>query len=648
MAGPYFNICSPREVGLARYVVGRLGRSDWLDTQWVHGTAPLDLDRDIVEDANDFPPALMAEASLVSLALRVGAVNSVPDMFLSVRTFAFYPAVARERLIELLSAKGFQERHFVVGERDRIEREPAAKEARAMLFNSLHALPTTPLVSELFWEMCDEDPSRAAKLLSESPSTASSVFAHATNDRDALARNTKRLAAHVPAAKAMSFLAACAKGALDQELLQELTALVPAFSGDPPSLATPVARATYGKCSRETKKKLLERDPKLFDLGVADGHAEVRAFVAPRVTQPAHIATLSADPDASVRFALVMNARVDAATLDRIAGADELPDHAALAFAKHPNSTPALLLRLVAHPRADVRSALASHPALPPEAARALMKDSSAVVRLVIVKRGDLPHEQRALLKHDEDSGVRAVAIAGDPSATPEELATVPEHVRMDTRSLVARTSQDPMLLATFAADHAQSVRITVGLNEHTPRETLEQLSRDPDGYVRGAVAGNPAAGSEILGRLAVDEVHQIRQAAASSLGKLRRACGDAAKDTEIPPEIEEVLVDPMAPPRRELARQKDLGRAVLEALSDDADTKVRSLVVRSKSTPADLIDRLACDADVTVRVAVAASPRASARALALLIDDERFAVRRQARERLSKLEAAGKRKAKK
>ena len=177
MAGPYFNICSPREVGLARYVVGRLGRSDWLDTQWVHGTAPLDLDRDIVEDANDFPPALMAEASLVSLALRVGAVNSVPDMFLSVRTFAFYPAVARERLIELLSAKGFQERHFVVGERDRIEREPAAKEARAMLFNSLHALPTTPLVSELFWEMCDEDPSRAAKLLSESPSTASSVFA---------------------------------------------------------------------------------------------------------------------------------------------------------------------------------------------------------------------------------------------------------------------------------------------------------------------------------------------------------------------------------------------------------------------------------------------------------------------------------------
>lgn len=648
MAGPYFNICSARDVGLARFVVTRLGRPEWLDIPWVHGTASLDLARDIIEDASDFPPELMAEASLVSLALRIGAVNKVPDMFLSVSNYAFYPSVTRDHLTGLLVAKGFQTREFPTNERERIEREPSAKEARAMLFNSFFPLPSTPLAGELFWELAEDDPAHAASLFADSSSITSSVLSQGETDSEAIYRGAKRLAAHVPAAKAMSFLSACAKGGLGPRLLEELTTLVPAFSGDPLYMTTAVGRATYARCSPETRKKLLGRDAKLIDLGVADSDAEVRAFVGPRVTLPAHIETLSKDPDPKVRFALVTNGRVDAATLEHLASNEPMPDHVALAVARHPNTTPALMHRLGTHPRADVRSALASHPALAPETAKVLALDGSAIVRLVIVKRGDLSSEQRLAFKRDDASDVRAVAIAGDPHATHDELASVPDNVRIEARSVVARASKDPGLLVAFATDTAENVRVAVGLNAHTPLDVLERLSRDKNGYVRGAVAGNSAASAEILGRLAVDEVHQIRQMAAASLGKLRKAGGAAAEDGEIPPEIEEVLVDPMAPPRRELARQRDLGRAVLEALSDDADSKVRSLLVRSKATPADLLDRLACDAEADVRGSVAATPRASERALSLLVDDERFAVRAVARERWAKLQTASKRKAKK
>ncbi len=649
MSGPFFHVCSPREVGLARFVVARLGRPEWLDVPWVHGSASLDLTRDIVEDPADFPRTLMAEANLVSLALRTGALHRVPDLFLNVRSFAFYPSVAHAHLTQLLLAKGFQQRLVPENERDEVAREPSPAEARKALFGWLSGPPDTPVARELFCEWCEDDPAHAAVRLSEN-SALLAIFTEAKSEHPRLAEVASRLALHVPPGKAAALLSACAKAGLTPAQLKAVAAKVPCIAGDPPYLTAAAARAMYPRCAPETKSKLLQQHGALHDLGVEEADATLRAVVAPLVSTPAHVATLSTDPDPAVRAALSRNQRVDGATLERLASADDASDDVAFSVAKHPKAEGRTLLRYVTHTRDDVRSALAQHAALPLEAVRELARDASFVVRLNIAKRPELPVEERLALKLDPHASVRAVAIAADPGASADELASVPAQTRQEVRMALIKSSTDPALLAAFSTDSSNGVRMAVAHNARTPLEVLERLSREADGYVRGAVAANPAAGAAILGRLAVDQVHQIRPIAAASLGKLRKAQqGSAPESSEIPPEIEEVLLDPLAGPRRELARQRELGRAVLEVLCDDADTKVRSLLVRSKATPPDLLDRLASDPDSVVRASVAATPRASEQALALLVDDESFGVRAAARARWAKSHAApAKRKAKK
>ncbi|MBL8741391.1 MAG: hypothetical protein JNK04_09860, partial [Myxococcales bacterium] len=572
MNGPFFHVCSPRDVGLARYVLARLRRPEWLDIPWVHGTASLDLERDIVEDPADFPRPLMAEASLVSLALRTGALHRVSDMFLGVRSFAFYPAVTHAHLTQLLLAKGFQQRLVPESDREEVAREPSPREARKALFGWLSAPPDTPVSRELFWEWCEDDPAHAAMRLSES-STLLAIFAEAKADHPRLAETASRLAPQVPPGKAFAFLAACAKAGLTPGQLKDVVAKAPRFTGDPPYLTAAAARAMYPRCAPETKKKLLQQHGSLHDLGVAEADAALRAVVAPLVSAPAHIAALSTDPDPAVRAALSGNQRVDGATLDRLANADGASDEVALAVAKHPKAEGHTLMRYVTHPRDDVRSSIAQHTRLPLDAVLQLARDASSVVRLSIARRPDLPVDRRLAFKLDPHASVRAVAIAADPGASADELSSVPAETRQDVRLALIKVSTDPVLLAAFSMDSSNGVRIAIGHNAHTPTEVLDRLSREVDGYVRGAVAANPAAGATILGRLAVDQVPQIRPIAAASLGKLRKAQQVSAPDSnEIPPEIEEVLLDPLAGPRRELTRQRELGRAVLEILCDDAD----------------------------------------------------------------------------
>jgi hypothetical protein len=88
-----------------------------------------------------------------------------------------------------------------------------------------------------------------------------------------------------------------------------LVGLVQAVAGHPGALSPAVARTVYPKCVPETKKKLLERHPALHDLGVADPDPDLRATVAPKISEPAQIELLSHDPDPRVRVALSRNGR---------------------------------------------------------------------------------------------------------------------------------------------------------------------------------------------------------------------------------------------------------------------------------------------------------------------------------------------------
>jgi hypothetical protein len=414
------------------------------------------------------------------------------------------------------------------------------------------------------------------------------------------------------------------------------------LGGSPPTLTTAVAREIFPNCRIETKLKLLQRDGRLTDLGIRDAHSEVRAAAARAAASASDIALMLADPSEKVRVALAKNGRLSSDELGALWQTTFSPnarEEVALDLARNPKTPPQVLTRLASSERVDVRCSVAGHVQLSEALMEALSRDGADVVRQRLVRRGDLPDFLRERLLQDPVELVRLLALAGLSHSTDAELYKLDASLRLELREAVTRHTQDPSKLVRFAADSAPSVRQFVGANPATPVDTLETLSRDPNGYVRGAVAGNLAAGAEILGRLSVDPTPQVRTAAAASLGKLRATSPvDAGQQSdEVPLELEEVLLDPIAATRRELVRQRNLPGSVLAALAEDADLKVRLQIVRAASTPPELLELLCTDPDAEVRLAVAACRRATFAALSQLGEDENFQIRALAREALAK-----------
>jgi hypothetical protein len=598
----------------------------------------------IPEDPADFPPATMLQASVVSSALRHSFDPFWQDLI--VAQYSFWPTASVEQLDAILQSKGHV-RATVRTSLDEaakrtIAREPTALEATRRLLSLWWPMPAS-FLQPLICDLIESEFEQTLALLEAHQSHLAVCFSEQSGVP--VARVAQALAAIGPrlSQSARATLLGGLSSAKDPVALAKV--LVNAsqpLGGSPPTLTTAVAREIFPNCRIETKLKLLQRDGRLTDLGIRDAHSEVRAAAARAAASASDIALMLADPSEKVRVALAKNGRLSSDELGALWQTTFSPnarEEVALDLARNPKTPPQVLTRLASSERVDVRCSVAGHVQLSEALMEALSRDGADVVRQRLVRRGDLPDFLRERLLQDPVELVRLLALAGASHSTDAELSKLDASLRLELRETVTRHTQDPSKLVRFAADSAPSVRQFVGANPATPVDTLETLSRDPNGYVRGAVAGNLAAGAEILGRLSVDPTPQVRTAAAASLGKLRATSPvDAGQQSdEVPLELEEVLLDPIAATRRELVRQRNLPGSVLAALAEDADLKVRLQIVRAASTPPELLELLCTDPDAEVRLAVAACRRATFAALSQLGEDENFQIRALAREALAK-----------
>ena len=639
-----YHIALPSQCGLARFVLRRLAREQWLEVPWVHATGPLELHDAIPEDPADFPRATMIEAGVVSSALRQAFSPFWQDF--EVSQYSFWPTTTLETLDAILQSKGHTRAavkpSLGTEAKSAIAQEPTALEATRRLLSLWWPTPAS-FLQPLICDLIESDFEAALALLEAHQSHLAACFSEQADvPRARVAEALAMIGPRLSQAARATLLGGLSSAKDPVALVQALVTASHPLGGSPPALTIAVAREVFPNSRLETKLKLLQRDGRLTDLGVKDAHSEVRAAAARSASAATDIAVLLADPAEKVRVALAKNGRLSSHHLEALSRTVFSPGARAeveLDLARNPKTPPEVLAHLAKSERVDVRCAAAGHEQLSESSMEELSRDSADTVRQRVVRRGDLPDRLRECLLRDSVDVIRFLALAGASNSTDAELSQLDGTLRVELREAVSRNTKDPHKLVRFAADSAQSVRQLVGANAATPLAILEQLSRDANGYVRGAVASNVAAGAEVLGRLSVDPTPQVRTAAAASLGKLRAVAPQAAtlESVQVPPELEEVLLDPIAASRRELARQRNLPRAVLEALAEDADLKVRLQLVRAVSTPPDLLELLCTDADSEVRAAVAACPRSSVAALSQLAQDENLHIRALALEQMAK-----------
>jgi hypothetical protein len=153
------------------------------------------------------------------------------------------------------------------------------------------------------------------------------------------------------------------------------------------------------------------------------------------------------------------------------------------------------------------RELAAYHPNTPPAVLLRLVQDESPKIRLATTKNPSLSSEHFLMLSGDNNVEVR------------EQLA---RHPRI-------RCS----VLARLACDQTYEVRRAVTAHPRTPLDVLKMLAIDRDNRVRGAVAKNPQLSAESLELLSKDRSHSIRWSVAqnpmTTESTLRGLIGDSS-----------------------------------------------------------------------------------------------------------------------
>ena len=174
--------------------------------------------------------------------------------------------------------------------------------------------------------------------------------------------------------------------------------------------------------------------------------------------------------------------------------------------------------------------------------------------------------------------------LAGDPFASPEDLAASAKSSDSHVRMLVAGHKNTPLAsLRWLAQDKITSVRYAVAGNQTCPSETLRVLAADIDVSVCVAASSNDNQSEERLRELAKHLNPNIRNAVASNFG--------------VTPEI-------------------------LDVLACDSSEWIRAMVAGHPDVPSGALWRLVTDDDPYVRAASAYNVAATDEMLLCLAGD--------------------------
>jgi hypothetical protein len=326
---------------------------------------------------------------------------------------------------------------------------------------------------------------------------------------------------------------------------------------------------------------------RLLELVALD--ASLAKIIAKAKHTPAHVLeNLARSSDTSVQLAVANNPNAPVSALEYLGGHGKYT--ILKAVAKHSNTPNEVLEKLARHKQESVREALLERIHLPVAAIEALretlrperrwwlpwkfssvimsksalleqfMTDPAEVVRRSVAQHIPLTDEQFEGVFNDVHPNVRA-NLYSNPSSTPERLERLFSHPDDMTRAALARQSLSVQEQLRFVKDASPYVRAAIvqqmqlpedalrqlaidesllvrgavaGRFFSTPVDLLEQLSRDPEPFVRAGVAQNSDSTVEILEHLSRDADERVRFCVACNYKTPENILEHLARDTSV------------------------------------------------------------------------------------------------------------------
>ena len=160
-----------------------------------------------------------------------------------------------------------------------------------------------------------------------------------------------------------------------------------------------------------------------------------------------------------------------------------------------------------------------------------------------------------------------------------------------EKKEVAENPNTPPETLGRLANDNIWDVRQGIAENSNTPPETLERLANDDEDWVRRAVAWNSNTKTETLERLAKDGDYCV-------------LCGVAENPNTTTEILERLANDDDVGVRIGAAQNPNTPPEVLERLANDKSSYVRRAVVWNSNTKTETLNRLVNDKDTDVRCA--------------------------------------------
>ncbi|GAB7187450.1 hypothetical protein ATKI12_7281 [Kitasatospora sp. Ki12] len=327
---------------------------------------------------------------------------------------------------------------------------------------------------------------------------------------------------------------------------------------------------------------------------------------------PAWARQLARDPDPYVRMRLGSCPGLPDETADLLAVDESVDVVSELGLY---SERPDLLVRLAAHPEAEVRRWVAANEAAPPGLLTALLADRDVLVRRQAAGNPATPGTAAARHVDDEPTVRHQLSEhPGLPAAVYHRLAEDPAPwVR---GNLADNPGIDLPLMHRLAADDDPDVRRRLAHHPAIPLDLVERL------------AVTVRIGAALLPRVAAAGPAEVTRLAASSEPRVRML---VARRRDLPAAVRDALAaDPDAAVANSVAPHPGLTSARLTALLDRFAAKVATGLAANPDAPTALLDRIAATEPVPVKAlrAIAAHPHAGPAALArcLASPDERTA----------------------
>ncbi|MFJ1754537.1 hypothetical protein [Kitasatospora sp. NPDC088134] len=289
------------------------------------------------------------------------------------------------------------------------------------------------------------------------------------------------------------------------------------------------------------------------------------------------------------------------------------PDPAVAVELAESTDDPQIAALLAAHPSEHVRQGLGVNPATPPHVLADLINDLPALESCEVCRKHpvpwthppdcpdpdcDLPGGAACDGSHQYARHSILQAALGHPAAPAADAARYLDHPSPFLRAALAgRTDLDPAAYRALAADEQLWVLSALAENPAAGEELIRRLADHPHDFVYRAAAHNPRVPLDVLDRLA----------ATGRLGDVllpRIAAAD-------PAELDHLAGRPDARTRRLVALHRDLPAPVRDRLAADPDAKVAAAVAPHPGLTAAQLRALHARHGRSVAAGIAANPDA-------------------------------------